>query len=79
MHLQKAPSVSKDWSAPHQALQSSFAQQIRAGFVWGTVSAVLSRVFASRVSAPGFPRGSTSAVLARGYKPRASGEPKARP
>jgi MFS family permease len=29
--------------------------------------------------APGFPRGSTSAVLARGYKPRASGEPKARP
>ncbi|MDP2913906.1 MAG: PIN domain-containing protein [Candidatus Aminicenantes bacterium] len=29
--------------------------------------------------APGFARGSTSAVLARGYKPRASGEPKARP
>ncbi len=29
--------------------------------------------------APGFTRGSTSAVLARGYKPRASGEPKARP
>jgi len=29
--------------------------------------------------APGFARGSASAVLARGYKPRASGEPKARP
>ena len=29
--------------------------------------------------APGFTRGSTSVVLARGYKPRASGEPKARP
>ncbi|MCX6562470.1 MAG: glycosyltransferase family 9 protein [Candidatus Aminicenantes bacterium] len=29
--------------------------------------------------APGIARGSTSAVLARGYKPRASGEPKARP
>jgi len=29
--------------------------------------------------APGFTRGPTSAVLARGYKPRASGEPKARP
>jgi len=29
--------------------------------------------------APGFTRGFTSAVLARGYKPRASGEPKARP
>ena len=28
---------------------------------------------------PGFARGSASAVLARGYKPRASGEPKARP
>jgi hypothetical protein len=28
---------------------------------------------------PGLARGSTSAVLARGYKPRASGEPKARP
>jgi hypothetical protein len=28
---------------------------------------------------PGLTRGSTSAVLARGYKPRASGEPKARP
>jgi molybdopterin-guanine dinucleotide biosynthesis protein A len=29
--------------------------------------------------APDFARGSTSAVLARSYKPRASGEPKARP
>jgi ADP-heptose:LPS heptosyltransferase len=29
--------------------------------------------------APGIARGSISAVLARGYKPRASGEPKARP
>ena len=28
---------------------------------------------------PGLARGSTSAVLARGYRPRASGEPKARP
>ena len=29
--------------------------------------------------APGFARGSTSAILTRVYKPRASGEPKARP
>jgi len=35
------------------------------GFVWGSVSAVISRVFTSRVSAPGFVRGSTSAAKAR--------------
>ena len=33
----------------------------------------------SAAGAPGIAWGSTSAVLARGYKPRASGEPKARP
>jgi signal transduction histidine kinase len=36
-------------------------------------------VAATAAGAPGIARGSTSAVLARGYKPRASGEPKARP
>ncbi|MCX6563221.1 MAG: hypothetical protein NTU60_06400, partial [Candidatus Aminicenantes bacterium] len=36
-------------------------------------------VAATAAGAPGITRGSTSAVLARGYKPRASGEPKARP
>ena len=61
------------------------------GFVGGSASAVLSRVFTSRVSAPGFAvlicermragfaRGSSSAVLTRVLKQRASGEPKARP
>jgi uncharacterized protein len=45
----------------------------------------ISRVYALKqgtstaAGAPGFTRGSTSAVLARGNKPRASGEPKARP
>ena len=34
---------------------------------------------AAAAGAPGFARGSASAVLARGYKPRAGGEPKARP
>jgi len=36
-------------------------------------------VLSTAAGAPGIARGSTSAVLARGYKPRASGEPKARP
>jgi len=36
-------------------------------------------VLPTAAGAPGFARGSNSAVLARGYKPRASGEPKARP
>ena len=35
------------------------------GFVWGSASAVISRVFTSRVSAPGFTRGSTFAAKAR--------------
>jgi hypothetical protein len=48
-----------------RALQSSFAKRMKAGFVWGSVSAVLSRVFTSRVSAPGFTRGSTSAAKVR--------------
>jgi len=39
----------------------------------------LSTGSSTAAGAPGFARGSTSAVLARGYKPRASGEPKARP
>jgi len=36
-------------------------------------------ITSTAAGAPGFTRGSTSAVLAHGYKPRASGEPKARP
>ena len=36
------------------------------GFVWGSFSAVLSRVFTSRVSATSFAWGSASAALARG-------------
>ncbi|MDP2916042.1 MAG: glycoside hydrolase family 38 C-terminal domain-containing protein [Candidatus Aminicenantes bacterium] len=42
-------------------------------------SRIVMETISTAAGAPGFARGSTSAVLARGYKPRASGEPKARP
>ena len=66
-----APSVPQGWaSAAKERLRAKISSPAAADPL---------RPASTAAGAPGFARGSTSAVLARGYKPRASGEPKARP